>query len=240
MSNLKLKVGVLVAMLFVVGAFSAEAQHTYKFRDSLGVYDVKFTPHSPDTKFAKSLAKPLAPGTHEVRLSTMWGSAGRYGYNTINNEIFFIGDMDLESCYFGPSHYYALSLSYGYWFNEWFSLSGDAKWVYGHRNIFDIYTQAKVLTLRENDFSIMPKARFAWYRRGIVQLYSTIGLGVGVLHRERHLEGYGDLIDAYCAFDIKPFGIAVGRKWFGFAEVGYGASGVINVGVGYRINTKTR
>ena len=240
MSNVKLKVGLLVAMLFVVGAFSAEAQHTYKFRDSLGVYTVKFTPHSPDTKFSKSLAKPLAPGTHDVRLSTLWGACGRFFDNLSTSNLFYLGDEDLSPCYFGPSHRFPISLSYGYWFNEWFSLGADFTYVYGHCNIFHSYTHDKILTLREGNYSLMPLARFAWYRRGFVQLYSSVGLGVGVLHRERHMADRGDLVDAYLAFDIKPFGIALGRTWFGFAEVGYGSRGVINVGVGYRINSKTR
>jgi hypothetical protein len=86
----------------------------------------------------------------------------------------------------------------------------------------------------------MPVARFAWYRQGIVQLYSSAGLGLGIERRERYWNGKENLWGCYCAFDFKPLGISVGRKWFGFAEVGYGSRGVINVGFGCRINSNVK
>ena len=240
MRNIKLKVICFVAALLMVGAWSAEAQHTYKFRDSLGIYTIKFTPHSVDTKFAQSLHKPLVPRTHELRLSTSWG-ATNYFYEIVNRrELNYYGDAYSEPIYFGPSHRYALVLDYGYWVNEWFSIGANFSWIIGHRNMFQSYTQKHLLTLREDNFSVMPVARFAWYRQGIVQLYSSVGIGLGVERWVRYHYGKENMFDVYCAFDVKPFGISVGRKWFGFAEVGYGARGVINVGFGCRINNKVK
>lgn len=240
MSNINLKVLCLVATLFVVGAWSAEAQHTYKFRDSLGIYTVKFTPHSADTKFAQSLHKPLVPRTHELRLSTSWGATDFYGEISNHNEISYIGDYDYDSSYYGPSHRYTINLEYGYWVNEWFSIGANATWLIGHRNIFNKYTHECVLTSREDCISIVPIARFAWYRRSNVQLYSSAGIGIGIERRVRHWNGKENLIEPYCAFDFKFLGISVGKKWFGFAEVGYGARGVVNVGFGCRINNKVK
>lgn len=133
-----------------------------------------------------------------------------------------------------------LTLDYGYWANEWFSVGGSATWMIGHRNIFNPQTQQRVHTIREDYISIMPIARFAWFRQKNIQLYSSVGIGVGIERRELYWHGKENDVEAYCAFDFKFVGISVGRKWFGFAEVGYGSRGVINVGFGCRINNRVK
>ncbi len=240
MKGIKQMVLCLAALLFTTGVEEASAQHTYKFRDSLGTFKVTFTPHASETQFAISPSKPIAPRTHELRLSTSWGATDYYGEVSNNNEINYLGEYDYNSSYYGPSHRYSINLEYGYWVNEWCSIGANATWLIGHRNIFNKYTHERVLTSREDCISIMPIARFAWYRRNNVQLYSSAGIGLGIERRVRYWHGKENLIDPYCAFDFKFLGISVGKKWFGFAEVGYGARGVINVGFGCRINNKVK
>ena len=240
MRSVKQMVMCLAALLLMAGAEEATAQHTYKFRDSLGTYKVTFTPHNSETQFATSPTKPLAPRTHELRLSTSWGATNYYGEISNYDELGYLGDYSYETSYFGPSHHYAINLEYGYWVNEWCSIGVSATWLIGHRNIFNQYTHERVFTSREDCISLMPIARFAWYRQGMVQLYSSAGIGIGIERRVRYWNGKENLLDPYCAFDFKFLGISVGKKWFGFAEVGYGSRGVINVGVGCRINNKVK
>lgn len=240
MSNIKLKVMCLAAISLMACAWSAKAQHTYKFRDSLGTYKVTFTPHKADTEFTTSPTKPLAPRTHELRLSTSWGAADCYGEIYNHSEINYLGNYNYDKSYFGPSHHYAINLEYGYWVNEWCSIGASGTWLIGRRNAFDNITHERLFTSRENYISIMPIARFAWFRRSNMQLYSSAGLGIGIEHRVRYWNGKDHLIYPYCAFDFKFLGITVGKRWFGFAEVGYGTRGIINVGVGCRINNKVK
>jgi hypothetical protein len=241
MKRVKQIVLCLVAMLLTLGVWEASAQHTYKFRDSLGTYKVIFTPNDTNTKFALSPTKPLAPRTHELRLSTSWGATNYWGEISNYDEIGYLGnDFSYDTSYYGPSHHYAINLEYGYWVNEWFSIGANATWLIGQCNIFNKYTHERVFTSREDCISIMPIARFAWYRQGMVQLYSSAGIGIGIERRVRYWNGKENLIDPYCAFDFKFLGLSVGKKWFGFAEVGYGARGVVNVGFGCRINDKVK
>ena len=240
MRSVKQMVLCLAALLLMTGIEEAAAQHTYKLRDSLGTYKVIFTPHNRETKFATSPTKPIAPRTHELRLSTSWGATDYYGEISNFNEIGYLGEYSYENSYSGPSHRYVINFEYGYWVNEWFSIGASATWLIGQRNIFNKNTHKRVAISREDCISIMPIARFAWYRHNIVQLYSSAGIGIGIERRVRHWHGKENLIEPYCAFDFKFLGISVGRKWFGFAEVGYGARGVINVGFGCRINNKVK
>lgn len=219
----------------------AEAQYTYKFRDELGTYKVTFTPADDATQFTSPTAKPLNPKTHEIRLGITWGGTNYWGEPAYLNESSFInGDLLPANDEWGPQHWYSATIDYGYWITEWCSIGATATWTAGVRNIYDADTQKRAITLREDCIAIMPIARFAWYRNGIVQLYSSFGIGLGIERRERYWYGRENLYDLYCAFDFKPLGIAVGHKWFGFIETGYGSRGIVNVGFGRRFNSKIK
>ncbi len=232
---------VFVALIGMLSASVAQAQYTYKFKDELGTYKVTFTPANSNTMFEASYSKPLNPKTHELRISSTWGGTDDMGI-AANHSLSYIGNSDdyPQNALWGPQHWYGATIDYGYWFNEWFSIGGTATWTAGIRNIFDNKTQKRWLTLRCDYISLLPIARFAWYRNGVFQLYSSIGFGVGIERYVRHINDKENLLYAYFAYDLKPLGLAVGRKWFGFIEVGYGSRGVVNVGFGRRINTKTK
>lgn len=231
----------LVAMIFIIGVSDASAQYTYKFCDSLGIYEVKFRPHNPDTRFSISHTKPLLPGTHDFRFSLAWGSLNGWGEN-INTSESMGQFVDFVNYYPSNDHYYTFNLDYGYWAKEWLSVGGNVTWVMGVCNVYENGTHKRVDRLRQDFVSVMPTFRFAWLRRGVVQMYSSIGLGLGV---ERYRASYAgsDKVyrtNYYCAFDLKFLGLSVGRKWFGFMELGYGSRGIINAGFGYRFNAKTK
>lgn len=233
--------GLVVVLILILSSTTLSAQHTYKFKDSLGTYEVKFTPADPNTAFAASPTKPLAPKTHELRLSTSWGATDWGGWTLYNQDIHYVGSIhDYTTYYMGPTHYYTLSGDYSYWVNEWFNIGGSLTWVYGCRNMFDNITKQRIKTLHIDNISIMPMVRFAWYRNGIVQLYSSAAIGLGIEHRSNYDTRQHAWNDLYCAFDFKFLGFSAGRKWFGFAEIGYGSRGVINVGFGYRFNSKIK
>lgn len=213
------------------------AQHRYHFRDSLGTYEVKFTPAQRDAQFESSPTKPLLPKSHELRLGISWGATDYYGERANNGSNTLDKYME-QPHYSGPAHWYSASFDYGYWINEWASVGGTATWVGGIRNYYNPINHQRIDSQELHHVAIMAIGRFAWLHHGIVQLYSSFALGVGIEMSESY-DGRA-LNYAYCAFDIKPLGISVGRRWFGYAEVGYGSRGVFNIGFGYRINSKQR
>lgn len=213
------------------------AQHRYHFRDSLGTYEVKFTPAQRDAQFESLPTKPLLPKSHELRLGISWGATDYYGERANNGSNTLDKYME-QPHYSGPAHWYSASIDYGYWINEWASVGGTATWVGGIRNYYNPINHQRIDSQELHHVAIMSIGRFAWLHHGIVQLYSSFALGVGIEMSESY-DGRA-LNYAYCAFDVKPLGISVGRRWFGYAEVGYGSRGVFNIGFGYRINSKQR
>lgn len=75
----------------------------------------------------------------------------------------------------------------------------------------------------------VPQARFNWLRRDVVKMYGSVGIGlVGGYDLDRELV-------LFPAVQMVPIGIEVGRKIFGFAEMGYGMiyTGFM-AGIGFR------
>jgi len=75
----------------------------------------------------------------------------------------------------------------------------------------------------------VPQCRFNWLRRDLVKMYSSIGVGF--------LAGQ-DMYDEFLILpvgQVSPVGIEVGRKVFGFCELGIGMlyTGA-KAGIGFR------
>lgn len=237
MKQQKSAVRVIVALLiFIIGSTPLFAQHTYKFRDSLGTYEVKFTPRDPDTEFKASPIKPLLPKTHELRYGIAWGGTDWSGEPAFTWEL---GNFATEERgYTSPTVWLTHNFDYGFWINEWLSIGGTLTWTSGRRHMYSHYTHKRLDVDRVDYIKIMPTLRFAWIRRGIVQVYSSVSLGAGLEIRDNIYDK--NIYEAFCAFDIKPLGLSVGRRFFGFIEAGYGTRGIINAGFGYRFNTKQK
>lgn len=227
---------VVLLLILIIGSTPLFAQHTYKFIDELGTYEVKFTPRDPNTEFSQSPTKPLAPKTHELRYGIAWGGTDWFGTPAFGWEL---GSFNTsEHGYTSATVWLTHNFDYGYWINEWLSVGGTVTWTSGRCHLYSNKTHAKLDTSHVDYVGFMPTVRFAWIRRGIVQVYSSLSLGAGFEVRENYLDE--NIYEAFCAFDFKPLGLSVGRNFFGFVELGYGTRGIVNAGIGYRFNSKIK
>jgi len=132
-----------------------------------------------------------------------------------------------------------VDLNFAKWFTLAISVGFNSMW---HEN-FKAITNESLGTSRGTAIYLIPEARIFYMNRPLVRLYGSIGLGV-----EKYF-GYDQLQYSYTTSDrtvsvnnsfklssqFVPFGIEVGKKFFGFVEAGfgtlyYGARG----GVGYK------
>ncbi len=97
------------------------------------------------------------------------------------------------------------------------------------------------LSAKSDDMYLSALAAFKvyWFNRPCVRMYSHIGLGISFnRYYNDPIEALGQgerVFKLVPAWQIAPLGIMVGRKFFGFAEIGIGtcfAGG--SVGIGYR------
>ncbi len=150
---------------------------------------------------------------------------------------------DITSVYANPSYYnQKISntwwVSYTYNFTNVFALqflfAYDAVW----QNTYSWWDGSKQSKRVENYYTPMVVARFSRLNRSIVRLYSSVGVGITYLQDNYTSYNYipsGSQYWTKFALQIAPVGITIGKKLFGYAEIGIG-----NIyeggcaGIGYR------
>ena len=143
----------------------------------------------------------------------------------------------------GPYQFGHLFLGYRYDINSWLSVGSEVDWFYiwGSEEQRNGYGDFVVkYSYSRHQLTIMPTARFTYFRRPIVELYSGLGLGYTMYEPDVH------------GFTISPtlIGVNLGNKhWFAELELGgmatlavswFGQPGVlfssriVSAAVGYR------
>lgn len=233
MKSRTLRIIIATIALLVGYSVDAEAQYKFSFQDSLGSYKVEFTPHKSNTSEATLMRKPVSIGAHELRLGTAFCSATPDGYTTDNWWALHITNNPPQGYNVQPERWFTLGFEVGKWYKEWLYFGGTAVWTGGFAQVIRPSTRERVDTYNYNCLSLTPTLRFAWVRRGIVQLYSGLGLGLAMVSKE---DLHSDTLELNISYDVTFIGLSVGRNLFGYIDLGAGYRGVVSAGIGYRFN----
>lgn len=232
----KRKITLLLLAVLLTAIPSRVVAQTYEFRDGSGIYRVEHIPYDKLDDNATKSAKTNYERYGEFRVGIAYNpytASGNYASSlywkdypvvlppntTINNTRWFTANFDIGS-----------------WLKRWLYVGGVATWTTGYERVSSIVDRSRVDAFNYNNITIMPVVRFAWLNRGIVQLYSGVGLGATYEFYENTLTT--EIQSFGVAYDVTFFGITVGRKWFGYLDIGAGNRGVISAGFGYRFNKK--
>lgn len=133
----------------------------------------------------------------------------------------------------------ALSVDYSYALSNRLRVGGA--FVFDTNNKDISYDKGVTHAGRINNyyFTVMPQATFAYIAKPCFELYSGLALGAS-MRREK----FNPTSSSTCkkdvntmflpAFQVNAIGVRVGKKLAGFAEIGFGAKGIVNAGVSYR------
>ena len=224
----------LALAIAVVGVGSAQVveRRIEKYEDSKVIKT--FTQREGEQVLLKEIVLPKRINKHDIRVGV--GSLGLMTSLFLDDWGCY-GDLDLAATSFNTSLKNADTYSTPRWFVGIYSLSytyHHFRWLqYGATVSFGASTCKTRHTLTnevlENNnlymLSVMPTVRFVWYWREKVQLYSSVSLGVMT-----------DMYEILPWGDVTLVGCSFGRKFFGFTEVGFGASGIFRIGMGYRFD----
>lgn len=86
-------------------------------------------------------------------------------------------------------------------------------------------------------FLVLPTAQYHYLNREKLQLYGNIGVGLlNYTIKEEKNKGGETFDENYTsfAFQVNPIGLRVGQRFAGFAELGFGFKGIINIGASMR------
>lgn len=121
----------------------------------------------------------------------------------------------------------AINLEYGHKVKDWLALGAKGYLGFTTRARRHIVTNDVLYRETMWATSIIFNARFEWLCREIVTLYSSVGVGCAILVERRNNE-------VWPMFDLTAVGLSVGKRFYGYVELGSGVSGGLRAGVGVR------
>ncbi len=197
----------LFVLALLAGQYRADAQQEKRTPQISTRFGIAGSP-SVAGEYFTSNTNPYSYGT----LSSIYYG----GIGAVSTPGTFVGGIDIK-------------------FNRVIALSVDlgvnAMWA-------DTYSNAnKTVTGKQTGVALyfMPKAKLFYMDREMVRMYGTVGVGIG-----RYF-GYPTKYSSNFSSPFKleaqfvPFGIEVGRKLFGFAELGVGTMFLgFHAGIGYK------
>ena len=125
----------------------------------------------------------------------------------------------------------SLTLEYGHKVKDWLSLG--AKGYIGFQTQAGRHVGTNEVVYRQNHIltALFFNVRFDWLRREYLTLYSSIGVGAAVYIYDGR---YSTWAEGMPMLDLTYIGLNVGRRFYGFAEIGGGLSGWARAGLGVR------
>ena len=150
----------------------------------------------------------------------------------------FPGDVN----WFGPEEYLktqfftpTISATYHYRLLKWLCLGGYMSYT----GVFSemVHFPSERTPLNQDHFiTIAPSARVSFLNKKYVNLYAGVALGITYQISSvnpsigKHFTSHG----FHLSGQITAIGVSVGKKWFGYTEVGYGSKGIVSAGFGFR------
>lgn len=118
-----------------------------------------------------------------------------------------------------------------YYYRVAYALSVGVAFTYTglYGDIFDARNGRKVSSNDMATISVAPALRLQWLNRPMVRCYSAIAIGSAV-----DITSIDDRCETYLGLSGTIAGVSVGRRLYGFAEIGAGMQGIFSAGIGYR------
>lgn len=186
-------------------------------------------------------ADRLSAQNFEVRLSySGYPSVAAYHYSDDcffgcwHDDDYFISDGTLGNIYkdYRTNVYCTgnLSVEFAVIFKKWLTLSAVLSYNHFWADEYEGVSNTFKGHSYSNIFYALPEVQFTYVHKPCFKLYSGVGLGVGFYDNFEHLDSPVNM-----EAQMIPIGVMVGRKLFGFAEIGYGTVYCgAKVGIGYR------
>lgn len=199
--------------------------------------------------FPVSNASAGGPGKRELpaRRHELFAGTAMPGRYNISGYVYDGASFDAFSIpgIYRSSKYYekefttgAWSLGYTYRFTKVLAIQASVFYEAGWVQNYDRTTRLQAGRSLDSYLTAMASFKVYWYNRPIVRMYSYLGLGLAYNHKlcdPAGEPGHGTKMDsAVMSYQLTPLGIQIGRRFFGFAEIGGGnyCSGFA-VGAGY-------
>ncbi len=187
--------------------------------------------------FAGKKERKSSPYRYEVNIA--WGYTPAIAISALEDHDPY-GSAGLDKVY---GNYISRSVTTGLMsadfniqFKRWFALGVQFNAVAITNTENSGITCMEIGKFTDYAISLLPYARFTYLNNEMVKLYSSVGLGIGINHDANpasHERRSSD--EVWPRFQLIPFGITVGKRVYGLAEIGLGTEYMgYRFGIGYR------
>ena len=151
-----------------------------------------------------------------------------YVLGGVFGSMFSLGHFSFENAHFIGG----AGVEYVHYVNDWLGFGGAVLCDYMTATAMNVDSEGKKTPNGKFTLGIvsaMPEVKFAWLNREYVGLYSKLAAGAGFTFTNQS----EDTKDNFAfAFQATPIGMDFGGESFrGFAELGLGMQGLVNVGI---------
>lgn len=144
----------------------------------------------------------------------------------------FPNELQELRTYTGPLYQLStLGLSYSKQVKPWLGVGAKATFAAIWQQEYDTYTRLPLYNYDVYNIAALLDFRFSWLRREKVEMYSSVGIGL-MAHIERASGGLAPMAD------VALIGLKIGKRFYGFVEIGAGVGGSARGGFGFRFNSK--
>lgn len=134
---------------------------------------------------------------------------------------------------FNEKHNVMWGLGYKYHFNHRFSVGVDIGILNSSKDTEFTKANDTYIVHRKTSFIlVLPTGQYNYLSREKVQLYGNLGVGLLSYSVDESKDDGTTSGDNYAgfAFQLNPVGVRVGKQFAGYAELGFGFKGIVNIG----------
>lgn len=134
-----------------------------------------------------------------------------------------------DTSYNNPS----LNIAYRYHLNSRWTVGGtSAAWFRNHYK-FSESDNRQVFASSDYRFSLLAGVRYYYWETNISHFYSGLA-GGATLAADKDIKKDKYEYRFMPAYQLTLIGVTLGKDFYGFADLGYGTLGVLNLGLGYK------
>lgn len=176
-------------------------------------------------------------GSHDFRLSIAYNPYTPNGYAPNQVDWPSFPTLTPLNSIIGKVHWYTLSGEYSCYVKRWLRIGFAASWTGGVRTIWSSIDHRRVDRYHYNSVALLPKIHFSYLNREVIQLYSSLGVG-GAFAIYDNVPDNTKEHRFDISLDATFIGMSIGKRLFGYFEIGVGTQGTLRAGIGYRFNNK--
>lgn len=166
---------------------------------------------------------PSVPTPYKYEMRAFWSGCPMYGVAGVNNGNWAVspGNNSIHSIYQNYTGDLRVTGNIGFEFAynimRWLAVTCSVSTNIFWHNMYDSRSGQRYKTHCWANVSVVPMVRFSYLTRRSLRLYSSAGFGVALGSFE-----YGDGLKGYPHIQTVPFGVALGDKVYGFAQLELG------------------